>query len=121
MNGTAAVYVEEISKKMIYPKSVRRRFLKKLSPLIDYYCSEHPDAKLEDLYAEFGDPETIQNLLADRQSYKEMLKNANRNAKRFQILSIVFAVLLILAVLLAAYLIRTNSYELSTNAGSLLQ
>ncbi len=115
MNGTAAEYVGEISGKMIYPKSVRRRFLKCLTPLIECYCSEHPDATLDDLRAEFGDPEAFEALLADRQLYREMLYDAERKARKFRIMSIIIGIILAAAVILTAYLIGKYSYSMVTN------
>ncbi len=119
MNGPAAEYVGEISKKMIYPKSVRRRFLENFTPLIECYCSEHPDATYDDLRAEFGNPDSFQSLLADRQLYREMLENAETKARRLKLLSILLGVILVLAVFLAAYLIGKYSSGTLTNDNTL--
>ena len=98
MDGIIRTYIEDVGKRMSYTKRVKKLFLKELTRQIKYYCTDHPDATLEDLYAEFGDPETFSEDLADNARYREMIRTAKKKTVLFIVLSVVLALAAAVAV-----------------------
>ncbi len=105
MSRLTTQYISEILKNLPFARKTRKYFLRELTPRIDCYCLEHPDATLDDLYLEFGSPETFSEDLADNARYREMIRTAKKKTVLFIVLSVVLALAAAVAVGFVIWLI----------------
>ena len=94
MTPAANKYMSEVSERLVCPTGLRRSFLRQLGEEVGAYVGDHPDAPIEELYKEFGEPESFSSQLLDNKDYEKMLKKA----KRRQIFWIVFSVCMLAVV-----------------------
>ena len=105
MNNIKKEYLDRVSAGMTYPKRTKKYFLQELGSLIESYIAEHPDATVKDLENEFGKPEEYKTNLADKETYREMLKRAEKKTRLFLILCIILGIVTVLAICFIIYLI----------------
>ena len=116
MNNIIKEYLDRVSAGMTYPKRTKKYFLQELETLIESYIAEHPDATVQDLENEFGKPEEYKTNLADKETYREMLKRAEKKTRLFLILCIVIGIVAVLAICFIIYLIdRYGGTTIITN------
>ncbi len=106
MNNTVKEYLDKVGAAMDYPKRTKKYFLKELGKLIENYIAEHPDATVHDLENEFGKPEEYKDSLADKSTYCEMLKKAEKKSRIFLILCIILGIVAVLAIIAVVLLIK---------------
>ena len=91
-------YMSEI--KAFFPiiKKDERKFLKMISGSVDEYCSDNPDASIQDLYEHFGSPqETINSYMTTTlDSLKPYFKKV-KYARFFRYISIVLIIFIMIA------------------------
>ena len=109
MNNTVKEYLNKVGTAMDYHKRTKKYFLKELGELIENYIAEHPDATVQDLENEFGKPEEYKTNLADKETYREMLKKAEKKSRILLILCIILGIVAALVIGIAIYLIYTYS------------
>lgn len=105
MNNIIKEYLDRVSAGMTCPKRTKKYFLQELGALTESYIAEHPDATGQDLENEFGKPEDYKTNLADKETYREMLKRAEKKARLFLILCAILGVVAVLAICFIIYLI----------------
>ncbi len=112
MSRLTTQFTAEIFKKMSFSRKTKKYFLKELTPQIDCYCSDHPDATLDDLYLEFGNPDEFSENLADSARFREMIRRAKKKTALFIFLSVVLALAAAVAVGFVVWLIYWYSGEI---------
>lgn len=105
MSNSVKRYLEEIAGRMEYPEKTKKAILKELSLLIGEYCSERPDASIEDLYRKFGNPSEYSEAFWDRKEYSDVLERVRKKTKRLKMLITVLIILAIPAIITAVILI----------------
>ncbi len=101
MNKAAKRYLDEVSSRMGCTEKNNNGCLEELSGLIEEYCSERPDASVEDLYREFGNPSDYTEAFFDRKKRTETLMKKKRRTRLLYLLCAVLA----LAVAFSCFII----------------
>ena len=81
MNKAAKRYLDEVSSRMGCTEKNNNGCLEELSGLIEEYCSERPDASVEDLYREFGNPSDYTEAFFDGKNRSETLMKERRKVR----------------------------------------
>ena len=108
MQSPAAKYRKEVNKRIACPRVLKKAFLQQLEMEALYFCSEHEDADVNMLYAQFGSPEEV----AD-----EFLSELNErtveyyNSKSKRILRFTMAVLFAAAAVLTVLGVRKYNLQ----------
>ncbi len=105
MSNSVKRYLEEIAGRMEYPEKTKKAILKELSLLIGEYCSERPDASIEDLYREFGNPSDYSEAFWDRKEYSDVLERVRKKTRLLTLLAAGLIILAVAAIITAVILI----------------
>ena len=103
MNKLIKIYLKDVSSKLTCPRSVRSVFISELKNEIEDLIKEKRDLTYEMLCERYGSPDEIANGFYDRSDYSKLLQKAKKRAKRWKILCIIAAILLVLAIGLIIY------------------
>ena len=103
MNKLIKIYLKDVSSKLTCPRSVRSVFISELKNEIEDLIKEKRDLTYEMLCERYGSPDEIANGFYDRSDYSRLLQKAKKKAKRWKILCIIAAILLVLAIGLIIY------------------
>jgi len=106
MNKAAKRYLDEVSSLMGCNENNNNGCLEELSGLIEEYCSERPDASVEDLYREFGNPSDYTEAFCDRKKRTKTLMKERRKVWILILICAAIAIALILAILISYVIIR---------------
>jgi len=106
MNKAAKRYLDEVSSRMDYTEKNNNGCLKELSGLIEEYCSEHPDASVDDFYREFGNPSDYTEAFFDGKNRSETLMKERRKVRNLILICAAVALALLLTILISYVIIR---------------
>lgn len=103
MNQPIKAYLKEVTANLDCPRSVRSVFRSELRSDIEDFAKDKPDLTVETLCEQFGSPDALSAEFIARSDYGELLQKAKKKAKKWRILCIVAAVLLVLAISMIVY------------------
>ena len=105
MNKAAKRYLDEVSSRMGCTEKNNNGCLEELSGLIEEYCSERPDASVEDLYREFGNPSEYSEAFWNRKEYSDVLERVRKKTRLLTLLAAGLIILAVAAIITAVILI----------------
>lgn len=100
-------YLKEVSANLACGRTRKRFILNGLESLLTDFIQENPNSTIEDIRAEFGDPEKIQSNLETKNEYIELTRKAK---KKTLILIAVIIILLIVAVSAIWIIVHLKSF-----------
>lgn len=100
-------YLRHIKTALLCPSSMKKAILNDVNERIAELEKQHPILTPDDLYKEIGTPDEIAQGFESRLEIGSLKKNA-RKLTRTKILCLIFLILMILSVIMAVIIIKSN-------------
>lgn len=105
---TIQQYCKAVKKELSCPGKIKKDLIIRLTPDLEMYAEENPNASLDDISAHFGSPKEVAESYLASLDEEELKKRINK-AKRIWITVIsVCAAILLLFVAIYAYMVTEN-------------
>lgn len=108
MASAAVTYCAQVNKNLTCPSNIKRAFLRQLRSEIDFYCEEHGEPDVQNLYAAFGTPEEVAEEFLTESSTKTV---SNCTDKRNKILIVALVVVVIAAMAVGALSLQSQAMQ----------
>lgn len=111
-------YLKEVSAELNCPKSVKSVYASELRNDILNYFSNNDSVSIDDLYDNFGTPESIADGFFDKSDYKRLLKKAKKKSLYWKLVVVGLVIICIAIIFLLICIVQnsagnitvTNSY-----------
>lgn len=106
-------YYRKIRKLLKCPKAQKKKIMKNIKAALTDYCNSSEHVTPQDIYSDFGSPETIANYYLDQLEYADL---KNYRYKTLLFLGLTFAIVALLLILVCIFIKQAQTITIVHSA-----